>query len=186
MFHLLLLSSRRRFSGFLLSQFCRVLTILAKDDEEHDDQCQHSEQSLHDTSVEDPVGNWTDPFADDAFPDQVGQHPVCSFYRCVAQGLPDIAIREGNRASVALCKVILYLLVGFSFVIVCFLHSFQQIVILRQSAQNHIGEGNSVTCVDVAEGCILLSGLYGNVFQHLLHTDFLEADLQLITFELLI
>ena len=102
--------------------------------------------------------------ADDTFPDEVGEHPVCIVDRHVVQGLANVVVGERDFAFDVSVEIVLYLFKGIAHVVIGVAEGVQQVVFAGKAAQHHVGEGFPVFGVDVTEGGVVVAPLQGEPF----------------------
>jgi len=183
--HFLLLGLCFCFSGFPISEFSGVLTILADDNEEHEHKCEDSKQRLDHTFDNDPFRNRADLFADDTLFDEVGQKPFGPFDGYVAQCFAVILIGKGYNALVPFLEVFLDLIQRISRIKLSMCEGIEKVCSTGLFAKHSIGEGNTVVAVEIAEGCVVFCGINGDTAEHLLHIQLHKRDDQPIVFKLL-
>ena len=178
MLQFLLLYPGLRFKGFFFQFQPGGTAHLPQHEHKHSQQYGRGQKNLRQVARHHTVGNGTDLFTDQAFPDQVGKHPVCPLDGNIIHGFRDIIIGERNITVFPIGKILFHLCQGVSGVKTGGFHRLQQIGIFRQAAQYHIRQRDSVFCINVTKRGFVVISLQGNAFQHTLHVNFHEACYQ--------
>ena len=174
----LLLYPGLRLKGFFFQFQPGGTAHLPQHEHKHSHQYGRGQKDLRQVARHHTVGNGTDLFTDQAFPDQVGKHPGCPLDRNIIHGFRDFIICERNITVFSPGKILFHLFQGVSGVKDGGFHRLQQIGIGRQTAQYHIRQRDSGFCINVTKRGFVAIGLQGNAFQHTLHVDFHEASNQ--------
>ena len=161
----------------------RVFAGLGEDVHRNPQQRQDGQGSLNHASENDFRGNGTDPLADQALPDQVGQQPVGAAHRDVSQRLRNTLVGKGNDPFCAFFEIVLHLFHGIGMPVLKdrMGQRFQKVILHREAAQHGIAQCNAVAGIDVAEGGAALLGLHGYAREHFLHGDLHKAGLQCLS-----
>ena len=176
--HFLLLYAGLRFKGFFFQFQPGGTAHLPQHEHKQSQQHGCGQKDLRQIARHHAFGNGTDLFTDQAFPDQVGKHPVCPLDGNIIHGFRDIIIGERNITVFPIGKILFHLCQGVSGVKTGGFHRLQQIGIFRQAAQYHIRQRDSVFCINVTKRGFVVISLQGNAFQHTLHVNFHEACYQ--------
>ena len=140
-----------RFCRLVLEPELGIPAVLRNDDTEHAEHRKHDEQRLYDASLDDSLRKRADLVADDAFPDQVGQKPIGSLDRHIAQGLADAVVRERDLTPVPLGEIFDEHIVGIPVLVFGMTHCLEQVILDSQTPQDGVAEGDAISRVDVAE-----------------------------------
>ena len=151
--HLLLLDAVFRVGSFLLQCQSGIPARLTQNKSEHADQYQRRQRRLEHASADNSVRDGADFVADDTLPDQIGQKPVGSRDRHIAERLPDPVVCKADFALIPLTEVLQEAIVRIARIIIGILQCIQEVVLHRQSAQDRIGQGYSFVSVNITEGC---------------------------------
>ena len=114
--------------------------------------------------------------ADNAFANEISQHPICAANRDIFHRLFYAVVSEGNDSRLSVKKIRAHFVGRKILLKIGMLHRLKQIIFFGKPAQNNIGQRNSVASVNIAKSVAVARRLQRHSAQHFIHVDFHETD----------